>query len=328
MIALVLLASAVPRPVLGDVMLGSNTRIRFATVDEARALISTRDDFVERLSPFDRAARVKTDREVSESEFLGFVRTNVLAWDEGDKAKLGQVAADLGPRLAALSLPLPKQVDLVKTTGAEEGGAEYTRGKAIYYPRAGLASPPDKMRRVVCHELFHILSRANPGLREALYGAIGFERCDEAAFPAGLRARKLTNPDAPLNNHCVPLRAGTHECWGVPILFSRSERYDLGRGGEFFDYLEFRFLLVDRIKDSPAIHPLLEGGEPRLARLEEVSGFFERVGRNTHYVLHPEEILADNFVLLVMQEQHPRSPEILEKMRILLTHERTPGARP
>jgi hypothetical protein len=39
------------------------------------------------------------------------------------------------------------------------------------------------------------------------------------------------------------------------------------------------------------------------------------VGRNTQYIIHPEEILADNFALLVLGETSIPSPVILEKMK-------------
>ena len=58
--------------------------------------------------------------------------------------------------------------------------------------------------------------------------------------------------------------------------------------------------------------------QPVLASPEEVSGFFEQVGRNTKYVIHPEEILADNFALLILDEHNVPSPEILQKMRLIL----------
>jgi hypothetical protein len=45
-----------------------------------------------------------------------------------------------------------------------------------------------------------------------------------------------------------------------------------------------------------------------------------RIGRNTEYIIHPEEILADNFVLLVNGAKAP-SPEILQKLDAVL---RTP----
>jgi hypothetical protein len=62
----------------------------------------------------------------------------------------------------------------------------------------------------------------------------------------------------------------------------------------------------------------MSSAQPVLASLEEVSGFFEQVGRNTKYVIHPEEILAENFALLIVDEHDAPSPEILQKMRLIL----------
>jgi hypothetical protein len=59
-------------------------------------------------------------------------------------------------------------------------------------------------------------------------------------------------------------------------------------------------------------------GRRRLASPEEVSGFFEQDRHNTKYVIHPEEILADDFALVILDEQNVPSPEILEKMRRIL----------
>jgi hypothetical protein len=49
--------------------------------------------------------------------------------------------------------------------------------------------------------------------------------------------------------------------------------------------------------------------------MERVSGFMEQVGKNTDYVIHPEEVLADNFALLVLNSHQAASPDILRKMR-------------
>ena len=59
----------------------------------------THDDFVARLSPFDRAARLKTDREVSEQEYLQFVGRNVLDWTAEDKAAVQSAWAAFSPKL-------------------------------------------------------------------------------------------------------------------------------------------------------------------------------------------------------------------------------------
>ena len=144
-------------------------------------------------------------------------------------------------------------------------------------------------------------------------------KCNEISFPASLALRKITNPDAPRNDHYIGVRVDGRECLAIPILFANTESYDAARGGEFFNYLQFRLLLVKRGKEPDSVGTVYDGEEPRLADLQRVTGFFEQVGRNTGYIIHPEEILADNFALLVMESHDVPSPEILQKMKEILT---------
>ena len=284
--------------------------VRFASVREGAEILGRKDDFIQRLSAFDRAARMKTDRLVSEDEFLKFVEGNVSTWNESEKAKIEAAIAGIRPALDALPLSLSKIVNLVKTTGAEEGRAFYTRDTAIVMPdKETDEADAGLLKKTIAHELFHILTRGNPALREKLYQSIGFTKCDEVEFPPELKSRKITNPDAPRNDHAIQVRIGGNEVRAVPILFSNAAKYDVNRGGDFFNYLQLSFL---QLSGTSA------GAQPILAAPEEVSGFFEQVGRNTNYVIHPEEILADNFALLILDERNVPSPEVLEKMRLIL----------
>ena len=292
-----------------DVDLRKGCAVRFASVGEGAEILGRHDEFIRRLSAFDRAARMKTDRSIPENDFLEFLKQNVLPWNEGEKAKLEAAIASIRPGLNALPLSLPKIVTFVKTTGAEEGRAFYTRDTAIIMPEketdeadAGL------LKKTIAHELFHILTRENPELREKLYQSIGFTKCTEVEFPAELKSRKITNPDAPRNDHAIRVGIRGEEVDAVPILFSKAPKYDVNRGGEFFNYLQLSFLQV----------PGTSASQPILATPEEVSGFFEQVGHNTNYIIHPEEILADNFAMLILDEHSVPSPEIIEKMRLTL----------
>ncbi len=301
-----------------QVKLTDSTTVVFATAEEGRKILTARDDFVRALSPFDRVARMKTDREVSEEAFLEFVGGNVLDWTDAEKAALSTALDSLRTPLARLTLPWPRVIYAIKTTGAEEGDAAYTRANALVLPRSMLPSNRPVDPKLICHELFHILSRSNPALRDRLYTAIGFVKCGAVEFPETLRRRKLTNPDAPANDHCIRVQVNGSDAWAVPILFSRTEKYDVKRGGEFFRYMEFQLLLVEREGDAPRLKPAPAGQPPRLVGTEQVTGFFEQVGRNTEYIIHPEEILADNFVSLVMQDRHVPSPEVLKKLQGVL----------
>jgi hypothetical protein len=314
---LLLLACLWGIPARGQITLQSGTVIRFATVDEAREKLRSRDDFIQRLSPFDRAARMKTDKEVSEKEFLEFTATNAAAWSEAEKQKLTTALQGLQAPFDSLALPLPKEVLLIKTTGREEGDAAYTRGNAIFLPQSKVNSATTRWQRLLAHECFHILSRTNPELREKLYAVIGFVSCDELPFPAELLPRKITNPDAPKNDHCIRLKLEGQDIWAVPILYATTERYDTAKGGEFFNYLKFQFLVVER--QGTTVKPVYANGKPRLADMQQVTGFFEQVGRNTQYIIHPEEALADNFALLIQNDTSAPNPEIIQKLKAVLT---------
>lgn len=289
--------------------------ISFASAKEAQGILSARDDFVERMSPFDRAARLKTDRDISESQFLQFTASAALDWKPRERDLVEAAFRAIRPEMVRLSLPLPSRIHVIKTSGAEEGHAAYTRQDAIVLPASMLASSDHEIQRILAHELFHISSRANPKLAKLLYKSIGFQYCGEIEFPSSLAPRKITNPDAPKNDYCIQLKLGGQNAWAVPILFSRTPKYDLSQGGEFFQYLQLALLLVEAPVDTIPPRVLRDSRGPRIVALQQVSGFFEQVGENTEYVIHPEEVLADNFALLVLHERNVRSPAVLAKIR-------------
>lgn len=270
---------------------------RFATVDEGRAVLGARDDFVSRLSPFDRAARLKSAEAVSEARFLEFVGASVLAWeDDASRKRVARAVDSVSARLARLDIALPGDVLLVRTTGREEGGAAYTRGHAIVLPDPVLADAKDDLARLIAHETFHILSRGSKALRTRAYRIIGFAPCPEFRFPADLLDRKITNPDAPRNDHCIEVTHKGAAARAMPVLFA-STPYDAAKGGEFFEYLQFKLALVS------------DAG-PRFVDVGEVEGYFEKIGNNTQYIIHPEEILADNFALHFFEGKPVPSPAI------------------
>lgn len=291
--------------------------IRFASLQEGREILRTRDGFVRRLSPFDRAARLKTDREVCEPEFLNFVAGKVIAWGSADRERVEQAFERVRPALGEFPLNWPESVLFVHTTGEEEGGAAYTRGKAVILPRTRLDQSPEKLARLVAHELFHVLSRHDRDLRDRLYRVIGFEPCAEVELPDSFARRRITNPDAPVNAHRIRVQRDGRHFWAIPVLYSKSDRYDPLQGGSFFKYLQFRLLLED-VEGGRAVPAAAADSAPRLVEVEAVSGFFEKIGRNSSYIIHPEEILAVNFALIVTGETEFPSPEVAEGIRSVL----------
>lgn len=316
---ILLILWVLPAPA-ASLSLGANTTISFATIEQGRQVLTNRDDFVRAMSPFDRALRMKTDKEVTEQQFLVFVGQHNLEWNGTEKEKVAAALKPFQEKLEALALPFPENILLIKTTGAEDSNLAYTRANAIILPQATIAKPVDKLTKTLIHELFHVLSRANPGLRDRLYASIGFLRCEEVKLPPDIKARKITNPDAPANDHCILLKAAGKDVWAVPVLYGRTERYDPASKASFFSHFELRLLVADRKpgQDKPGI----SAGDTRLVSLKDTTGFFEQIGRNTTYIIHPEEIVADNFALLVGGSNSVPTPVILEKMEKILREKR------
>ena len=310
---LLLVLSLAARPLAAESLGGGAVAI-FASAAEGQKILTERDNFVRRLSPFDRSARLKTERPVNTPEYLALVGRSVRDWEAEERGRASAALQSIRSALETLALPFPKTVWLVRTTGQEEGGATYTRGPAIVLPPKTLASSKEALGATLAHELFHVLSRHHPDLRDRLYADLGFRRVRELKFPKALAARKLTNPDAPRNEHAIQLSKDGENSWAIPILFATRETYDIQRGGEFFEYLDFKLLLVELQGDTRWPRPVYDEAKLRLLAPSEVSGFFEQVGRNTGYIIHPEEILAEHFSHLVRQTPGLASPHLVERM--------------
>jgi hypothetical protein len=110
------------------------------------------------------------------------------------------------------------------------------------------------------------------------------------------------------------LQQGQSQIWAAPILFSTAECYNPAKGGEFFDYLAFKLLVVQKIGAQATYDP----SKISLLDVNQVQGFYEQVGRNTEYIIHPEEILADNFSFMMIGKPNLPSPEIQQKLAAIL----------
>jgi len=70
--------------------------------------------------------------------------------------------------------------------------------------------------------------------------------------------------------------------------------------------------------DRKSAKATLKNGKPVFFKPDEVEGFFEQIGRNTGYIIHPEETLANNFVHLMTGKQDLKNPEIPKKIEAIL----------
>jgi hypothetical protein len=299
------------------VELQKGTEIVFAGVEEAKKRLTEKDEFIKSLSPFDRSARLMTDKPVSEEEFLEYLAEQVMPWTDDEINRLRPVIESISKKLKRFKLHYPQKILLIKTTGLEEGGVAYSRPNGIIIPQNMLIQNSDGLEMTLIHELFHIFTANNPKLKEALYGVIHFQKCNEIELPEKFRDIKITNPDGIKMDHYVEVEHQGKVKQIVPILYSSSAKYDVAKGGSFFNYLRINLLVIEKAGEKWRYKPD-ENNEPVLFEFREVPDYFEKIGFNTSYTFSPDEILAENFVLLVRETEPVKSEWVIEGMRKIL----------
>ena len=76
---------------------------RFASVEAGRSILSSKDDFVQRMSAFDRKVRLQKEIDPGEKAALQFAAAQVLEWSEEEKDVLNTAIHILEPELAKLA---------------------------------------------------------------------------------------------------------------------------------------------------------------------------------------------------------------------------------
>lgn len=280
-----------------------DSEIIFATKEEASKLLATSDEFTRSMTPFDFAAKTQNKEKSKEQDYLSFAAEQASGWSESDISATIKMLKKTEEKVKKMGLKinLPKKVTLVLSSCNEEGGAEgYTREDYIVFK----TKPTEHL---FLHELWHIISRANPELRDEAYKIIGFEKMDKVQFPEELESLRITNPDAPFMEHYISLETEEGEK-DLVLCTMASAPYTTG---SFFQYLMIVLYEVDLDSESPKI---ISSPPYDIAK---VKGFREKIGNNTNYIIHPEEITAEHFTHLVT-EKEVKNPEILESFKMLL----------
>ena len=285
--------------------------LRFVDAAEAAQLLATEDATTNQWSKFDYEARLGRPGGTKQ-ELIDFISQQARNWSENDK-QIMQAAADALNRTINeqhLNLPLPKEIKILKTTMAEEGGAGgYTRKDYIVIEEKVEKFSPATAQYLLAHELFHILTRNNPDFRQRMYTLIGFSIADrEFERPADLRDVLITNPDVNRFDSYATFTIDGEKKPCAMVIYS-SKPYE---GGSFFKYLTIGLV---PLKDGK---PEQKDGKTQVYPISRASDFFEQVGRNTNYIINPEEILAENFAAVMLDKQQAKTPELYEKIRVEL----------
>lgn len=270
----------------------------FIEGSDAIEILAQEDDYISKLSLFDYASKYKSNEVLDYDGRYKAIEPNVLNWSEQQKDVINQHMQVITEKLDALKIEIP-EIKFVLTSREDEGGAAYTRGQTIVLKPHHITES-EGTQRLIVHEIFHVFSRMNKDLRPEMYGVIHYEECEELVIPDELIDLTIANPDAPDNNYYITGMYQDEELAFIPVIYS-TEAYDIEKGGSFFTTLRDDMLAVEIINQIP--EPIYEDGELLVVTKNEISDYYDKIGINTDYTYHPEETMADNFVLLVYGDQ-------------------------
>jgi hypothetical protein len=308
--------------------------VHFLAGDSAKAAITEDqlDPFFRSLSRLDGEIRLgerlaDVPRVVWQAKLKRQYVNAVMDWSEEEIGAVASACRHVLARASAIAPAfIPNPWKFVKTDGSDESGAAYTRLDAIVLSARmlrGAALGPDgspRLARLVAHETSHVFSRLQPELRDRLYARLGFKHIGIVELGPWLESRRLTNPDGPTIEHAIRIHAGNlGESNVVPLIYSETAELAPEKGRRLFDYLRFGLFPVEPAANGWRVRTDAAGQSVAL-RPDQVTGFFEQVGRNTGYVIHPDEIVADNLAILFTEKDGAataRSPADRQLLRDL-----------
>lgn len=279
-VLIVYACSSVPvEPVVKSVQTGSIT-FNFADKVEGSELISQSDVYISSLT-MNQIRNYGYDRNFSnKDEYLGFLADQVLDWNNTELERLESVLNELEKTFVPVEHLLPESIYIVKTNGKDQNDHPYTRNTdTIILPRNFLRSNAILLKTIIIHEVFHLLSKSNPEIVYDLYKLVGYTYLEyPLSIPEEISDRFLVNPDAPYINSAIDVQLDGNAITVSPVLF-----YD----ATYFFELQY-VKLVEKNGRFEATDQIYSGYD-----FDNYSDFLKF---NTKYIIHPEEMLADNFV--------------------------------
>ena len=226
-------------------------------------------------------------------------------------------------RSMGISLPLPKQIDVIDMTMDAFGGATaFTSGTRIYADIPVIlnaqASDPSVAERLMWHELWHVISRNNPDLRKQMFSLIGFHVLpDEIEIPEEVKSHVLCNPDVERHDSYATFTINGKATDCMLLLYAEEDEYSFFTLASYISTAKGYWLLaLDPVTHKPYRD---EKGEWAIYNCKEATDFATVMsGGNTLYCDDPEECMAENFAFAMVNDTSRPNQKLLQDIREMM----------
>lgn len=288
------------------------------SADAAKAITTDRyDKFFERVTVSEMSIQMKQPlgegqtRETLLPAYKDFLKADVEGFGAGDAEFLEKVLKKMFKTVGEVNANIfPDTMKLIVTKSKHYGaGVWYTRDNCIVIPKGELeAKKTNAFTNTMYHELFHIYSRLNPAKRARLYQLIGFEHIgvEKLVLPPALAERTLFNPDGVDFAQKIELASADNtKIQAIPVIYTNHVGAKAGQN-EFFAYLEFNLFQIQPNGDGRWKVITKEDGFSSTLKINELPDFYRQIKDNTGYIIHPDEVLADNFSFIMVEQNSPQ----------------------
>ena len=301
----------------------NNTKIKYRFADEKKAqeLFLSNTKFLNNLNQYGLDYRLNKKNATLE-EYKAFGTSQMREFTEKEKNLVSKQIIKMENTLnnQKINLPFDEEIIFIKSTQKEENGSlSYTHSTQIYLGENIFNMMGDKsdisdkfeVEKIFWHELFHCISRTNVIFRKEMYKIIHFTVMDkDFIIPKEIYEISISNPDVEHHDSYATFKIDGKniDCYMVLTAFKPFNK----PGDSFFNCLQFSIVPID------------SKGEFYLP--QDTENFWEIFGKNTPYVIDPEECLADNFSFAVLNQEYEKyseckrselnfkNPEIIEKI--------------
>jgi len=295
-------------------------------IAEGHKIYDLPQSYFERLSPLEIGLRLKFDhsafltrRELIE-KFENQIRISTTDFTDIEKTVITSLVKIIDPVIVKLNMKKPWR--FIKTNyNATDGNAFYTRGTCIIIPQQSItaavyATTKYDILRTLAHEQSHVYSRFHSRNRQLLYNTLGFHKCRSINIGEFLTTRKISNPDLEDLNYVINITHEGRDIYAMLFDYSNEDKYYANKNN-FFYYMENALFEVTPVNGDQTLpleqtdfEVVLATGIPIPINPTSTESFWNKISKNTNYVNHPEEIIADNVAMLVMHKLFTEYPAL------------------
>jgi hypothetical protein len=273
-----------------------------------------RDGYFEKVNASEMSIQIRKPLEQGQTresllpEYTRFLKTDVEGFSADESRFIEGVMEKVFRTVHGVSTDIfPDTLLLIKTKGRHYGdGVWYTRENCIIIPADELGRrKTNPFTTTMYHELFHVWSRLNPAKSDRTYQLIGFEDIgyQNLILPPALAAQVLYNPDGVDFAQKIALaQKDGSVISAIPIIYSNHPGWT-NQQNTFFAYLEFNLFQIEKQADGKWKVIVKDDGISSTLDIQGQPDFYRQIKDNTGYIIHPDEVLADNFAF-IMQEKN------------------------